>query len=1243
MRLFSVLTILCLSLVVLGAQETRSTINGRVYDQQSAAVGGAKVVVTHTDTNAAVTLTTNETGYYEAPLLIPGNYKVSAEAAGFKTVVRDGIVLQVGQQLAIDLKLDVGAVTETVQVTAEAPVLDTSSVEAGALIDNKDLMELPVLGNNPTLLTKLMPGMFNTDGVNNYLGLHSIAGGSGYTNSGGVGGNEWSIDGVPNNGGSRQAAYLPYSDSISEFRIDTTGFDVSQGRGTGASIMAMTKAGTNQYHGTATWQHWQQRFNATPYFTRQLYFKNIADAEAAGNTALANQLRNTERQSSGHSNNWAATIGGPVVIPKLYNGKNKLFVFFSYNGFKDNKTEEANQFNKTVPTMKNRNGDFTDLLAVDAVKYTIYDPLTVGRDTSRPTGTYYIRDAMPGNIVPKSRILMPKMYKFISDLYPIPNNDPTDPKMEPRNNYMAVATPWLWDYRAYQNRIDYNLNQSHRFFGRWSWNNFDEDRQDWTYSTIRGMNTGGINRKNMGATADWTWTINGSTLLDISGAANEFTSGNNKPVPMRYKPTDLGLPQYLDDIAGDQHIIPRITLNGYTQPVPDGVPTFTRQRIFSIVSNLSHFRGKHSFKAGADTRFHFRTGGGGGATSGYFQFDERYTRKYGDTNLQTPGQIGLSWAAFMMGLNYNSQIASGITTYATYSPYTGGYFQDSIRLTRKLTVNLGFRLEWEGGPTERYNRVIGYFDPNAVLSLTETSTAALKAKPPAPFTLGGNTITIDPNSVRIMGGVTFPGVNGVPRQAWQGQAMFMPRMAFAYNISPKTVIRGGVGTFYDTLNVTHYSPNQTGFNKTTQFATEKNAGSTWQTGDPANGISPLMDPFPANRPGGARFDMSSSGALGADTQNGSSYTYSDYPTKRSHQYRWRIGVQRQIGRDNVVTVTYNGSYSRDVYVSQNLNALPAQYFWNGIVRNSAWSSALDGGVSSPFNLTTYYSGLATSNPLLYADMAGKTFFTDSNIARSKLLRPYPTVNTGLTNDRSPLGQVRTNGLEVVFNRRFSRGFNLMGTYMRTSGWEAAWFPNEFDLNPAWRPSNYSRPHRVTATGMYQFPFGRRRAFFKDGIMSKLLGGMQLSGTFEYQPGQLVGDWGNRYYYGDIKDIVKENPTLDEWFNTKGTDCTQTAGEGSGWERCSQKAPAGYQTRIFPIRVDGLRRDKTLQTNANVQKEIPLKTERTKLILRFDMLNVFNRYQFDNPNIDPMNTDFGRVTQQTAAQNRFLQFQLRLQY
>jgi hypothetical protein len=415
----------------------------------------------------------------------------------------------------------------------------------------------------------------------------------------------------------------------------------------------------------------------------------------------------------------------------------------------------------------------------------------------------------------------------------------------------------------------------------------------------------------------------------------------------------------------------------------------------------------------------------------------------------------------------------------------------------------------------------------------------------------------------------------------------------------------------------------------------------WAGGaDPANGISPMADPFPIQS-NGNRFDVSTSGALGADTQVGRSYSYNDWATKRAKQYRWRLGMQRQLGRLNVISVTYAGSYSTDNYVDLDLNPVPSQYWWNGNSRNSTLSSYMDGGVTNPFRLSTVYPGLQTSNPTLYADMNAQSFFNNSTVSRAQLLKAFPQM-TGLTQTDAPLGKVRTNGIEASFTRRFTRGWNLNVNYTGTKGRTADFFPNSYDRVPAWRESTSSRPHRLTATGMYQVPFGRRRAFFKSGVLGRILGGMQISGTFETQSGQLI-NWSNRYYYGDLSKIVKDSPTLAEWFNTGGTSCAQTPGADTGWERCSQRGPAGYQVRIFPSRINGLRRDRTLQTNANVQKEIPLRAERVKFILRFDMLNVFNRYQFDNPNTDPMNTNFGTVQQQTAAVNRFLQFQGRIQF
>jgi hypothetical protein len=434
---------------------------------------------------------------------------------------------------------------------------------------------------------------------------------------------------------------------------------------------------------------------------------------------------------------------------------------------------------------------------VDASRYQIYDPLTVRPDPDR--SGHWIRTPLAGNIVPKSRFINP-MYDAYVKLYPVPNNDPTDPRQEPRNNYLAVATPYNWNYRAFEHRVDYNLAPTQRFFGRWSWNNFIEDRGDWTYSTLRGLNSNGLNRKNMGATADYTWTINSRTILDVSGAANEFTAGNRQPVPLSFKPTDVGLPAYLDQWAGDQHILPQVTVSGYTGSGPSGVPSYSHFRIYSLAANVTQIRGNHAIRGGMDTRMHFRTGGGGGNTSGAFGFSNNYTRR-NDDSFVPPGDIGLSWAAFEMGVPNSMSITAGNATYATFSPYYGGYLQDTWRARRNLTVNVGFRLEYEGGGTERYNRMIGYFDPTAKIFVSDTAEAFYAKNPIAQR---------DPATFIVRGGVKFPGVDGVPRNAFQGQWMVMPRFAFAWQLGKRTVIRGGGGEFYDTLNVTNNAPNQAG-------------------------------------------------------------------------------------------------------------------------------------------------------------------------------------------------------------------------------------------------------------------------------------------------------------------------------------------------------------------------------------------------------------------------------------------------
>ncbi len=1211
------------------AQETRSTISGRVLDPQGGAVVGATVVVRNADTGVALTFTTNDTGYYEATLLIPGNYEFTAEMAGFKKLVRRGVVLPVSSRLDVNLTLEIGGVTETVSVTAEAPLLSTNDVASGRVLDNRMVMELPVMGNSAITLVKLTPGI-QTGGVVNYLAPHSNIGGSDYNIDGNVGGNSWTLDGSPNAGPSRRLAYLPYTDAVAEFKVETTNFDASIGQTSGVAITMISKSGVNDFHGTATWQHWQQRWQGRPFFVKQNYFRSIAAAEAAGNTARANQLRNTEPLAPGRSHNFGASGGGPVILPKIYNGRNRLFWFFTYNALKEVKGEEPSTFNRTVPTVSARNGDFREMLSLpNAAQYIVYDPISVARDPARPSN--YVRTPFDNNTIPRSRFVNPS-YDAIAKLYPLPNN-PTAPGQQPVFNYLSFGAPYNWDYKAYSNRVDYQISDKLRMFGRWSFNNFGpEDRGDWTYETARGLNINGLVRNNKGGNIDLVYTQNSSTVWNLNIAMNQFREGSIQPTALAYKPSDIGLPTYLDQKAGALHILPQMNLNplnqgannitnGYSIISPGGVSTWTRYRIATGTVGLSHVRGNHTLRAAFDNRYRFRTGGGGGNTSGQFTFSNAYTRK-DDDGLTPASNLGLGWAAFLLGIPNGIGIQTN-DSYAMLTPYYGSFVQDSWRVTPKLTLNLGLRMEYEGGATERYNRMIAGFDPTLALPISAAAQAAYAANP---------TAELPASQFQVLGGALYAGTADQPRNLSKGEVMWLPRVGAAYQLDSKTVIRGGYGIYFDTINVLNFGPDQFGYSRNTGPVVTTDFGQNWNfpsAANPANLKSPLVDPFPV-RAGGSRFDTPTGNALGIMSRAGRGFSYTDYSQPHARQQRWRIGVQRQFGANWVVEAAYSGSYSDRISIAHKLDVLPEQYWADGRVRNDAVATNLNQNLPNPFRLQNFAS-LQQSNPLVYQDMSTNGFFTSATIRKSQLLRAFPHMAGNLTNNTTPTGHVKTHDFELSVEKRFSKGFTMNFGYTGLKVREQNFYFNEFDPEPSWRTSNNGRPHRVVASGVFEWPFGKGKRFGAGARkpLDLLIGGWQTGVTYEFQPGPLL-DWGNVFYNGNISDILKADKTWDAWFNT------------ANFERNSARGPAAFHRRVFPVRVPDLRADKTSLWNANMSKNLKFQ-ESWNLQLRLDALNVQNRSQMQGPNTNPFDTNFGRITSQTGAINRWIQVQARITF
>jgi hypothetical protein len=1206
------------------AQEIRGIISGTVTDPGGAAIVGGTVQVTNTGTNVSTPLTTNESGYYQSPLLPGGQYQVTVEAPGFKKTVRSNLTLSMSGQIKVDVRMEVGGVNESITITAESPILDTSTVSTGKALTTREIMDLPVLTNNIVLMARLAPGVVN-QGTTQFLTQGMVGGGSGFFAPLSLGQNEWSIDGAPNLG-SGGIAFMPFTDQIAEYKIDTTSFDASVGHSIGLSIALSTKSGTNSLHGSATEQYWNTRWNAASFFVKQKYFQNIAAANAAGNSSLASQLRSQPMQPGGHSNDYGFTLGGPVYIPKIFNGKSKLFWFFSLSQNKTRQPARSSEITDTVPTLPQRTGNFSDLLNINS-KYQIYDPLSVAPDSARPG--HYIRTPIPGNIIPQNRILSPKIFDWYTTRLPTPNS-PVSPGAEPFNNFLALGQVDNVNYTGLAGRGDYAPDSKNRFSFSWNWSHFIENAQDWTYATEHGMQDWDNIRTARGGILTWTYSKSSATVITTSVSANQWLNVQKTLGVRKYKPSDIGFPTYLDQRceALGGCAVPLVTLNGFTSALTGGSTTVgrslsgdVRQRATGLKAGVSHVRGAHSIQGGIDFRQAYATNpGGAGNSMGNFTFNSQYVQKNED-GLTPAGTLGLSYAAFMLGIP-SSMSTDNNASYALMNPYYAWYGQDTWRATRNLTVTLGLRVEYDQAPTERYNRAITYFDPTIQLPIAAGAQAAYAANPIPELAASAFT---------VQGGSIYAGVNGAPRQPWQNELMWLPRLSAAWQLNRKTILRGGYGVYFDSINVQNEVLNQSGFSRTTSTNLTNDFGVTWLAGNPAAGVSPMADPFPV-RSDGTRFDAPLGSSLGAMYIAGQGFNYRNFSRKHPREQQWRVGLQRQLSPNMSVEVFYWGMWGNNLAVSQNQQALPAQYWNTTLVRNNTIASNMSQNVSNPFNINNFAS-LKTSNPALYQQMSTLGFFTGSTIQKNRLLRAFPQINGLSTNQY--YGEAKNNSLQVLFQRRLSKGLNLNAHYTYSSAGNWTTIINEYDPAPQqWTPTNSPLPHRFNATGIYELPLGNGRTYLKTGLLSHVIGNWQVAMTYDFQQGPFL-TWGNNFYYGDMSTIgetlTQGTKTLDRWFNTSAQ-----------FERNSANQPAAFQARVFPVDVTSVRADGLNQWSGNLRRDFRLR-EGTIFEVRVDALNLFNRSQFSAPDNNPNNTTFGKVTSATSTLNRFYQIQGRIRF
>jgi hypothetical protein len=646
-----------------------------------------------------------------------------------------------------------------------------------------------------------------------------------------------------------------------------------------------------------------------------------------------------------------------------------------------------------------------------------------------------------------------------------------------------------------------------------------------------------------------------------------------------------------------------------------------RQRSTALKATLSHIFRSHSFQGGIDFREAYANSeGGDGNPMGSFTFDSTYVQKNED-GLTPPGSLGLSYAAFMLGIP-TSMSADTNASYAWSNPYYGFFGQDTWRVKKNLTITLGLRGEYEMAPVERWNRALTGFDPTAQLPIAAAAEAAYAANPIP---------QLPASQFVVQGGTLFAGYNGAPRRPWQNQLMWLPRLSVAWQFNSKTVLRAGYGVYYDSINVQNTTPSQAGFSKTTSTNLTNNYGVTWLAGNPAAGVSPLQDPFPV-RSNGTRFDVPLGNSLGYSWSQGQGLGYTPWDRKHPREQQWRVGLERQLSPNMSVQLYYWGMWGSDLGVGETVSAVPSQYYNFTNVRNNTVASAMTQNVTNPFNIANFAS-IQSSNPALYQQMSTLGFFSSATIQVHQLVTPYPNIN-GLSTT-SYIGKAKNNSFQVTFLRRLSKGLNLTAnyTYSDASVWTTIEYP--WDTQPEqWLPTNSVLPHRVNVTGIYQLPFGYGRAFLPTGVLGQIVGGWQIALTYDFQQGPFLS-WGNDFYYGDPGDIgsvlTQGTKTIGQWFNTNAP-----------FNKISANGPASYQARVFPENITAVRGDGLNQWNANLTRDFRIH-EKLTFQIRMDALNLFNRSQFANPDNTPTDTTFGVVSATTATLNRWYQLQGRIRF
>lgn len=675
LRLVVVVATVAILAPAVSGQTSLGSISGLVTDQSGASVPDVAIDVTDVGRNATFSTSSNEQGFYVVAQLPPGTYGLSAEAAGFRRYELEAIVVSTQEKVSADIILELGAVTESVSVTANVLELETGTSTLSAVIENKKILDLPLNGRNVFALALLTAGVYasiptsSTGGIGEAFHVQ----GRFIANGGRESSNAIMLDGVSVNSngiaeGRQFATGVPSADGIQEFRVQTNGFAAEYGRTGGGVLTLATKSGTNDSHGTAFWYMRDSSMDANNFF-----------ANAAGR-----ELGEFRRHEYGGS------IGGPVVSDRV----------FYFLNLESRYARAATLRRLTVPTGLQHQGDFSESRNAGGALRVIHNPFTTEPDPAAPGR--FIRQPFPNNRIPAS--MHDPISRNILDFYP-EGNTAGNQHTNQFNWVSQFSRPN--DANRLTTKMDFNLNDRQRLFVRYNYFGHTNDTpQTWPDNpACPHPDCVSIYSRQQNAAIDYTNTINAQTVLNMRWGVGRSIL-DREVGHLGFRPSALGYPQYMEEGA-DLLMFPRYNVQDFTAPAAQHHLNYKSSiMVHTLLANLTRVAGRHNFKFGGDFRFNF-VNYSQRVYNPVFTFNRAMTQ--GPDPRRPSGRAGHGLASFILGtgaagaLTHNSRPASA-------NRYFGLYFQDDYKVNRRLTLNLGLRWDVETGKTERYDRIT-VFDP----------------------------------------------------------------------------------------------------------------------------------------------------------------------------------------------------------------------------------------------------------------------------------------------------------------------------------------------------------------------------------------------------------------------------------------------------------------------------------------------------------------------------------------------------